>query len=109
MAALTTQRIVGSGLGPTYTGAAAGGDTIEPGPRNFLHVKNGGAGAVTVTIDAVRQCDQGFDHDLVVSVPAGADRMIGPVDASRFARASDGRAAVTYSGVTSVTVAALTL
>ncbi len=43
-----------------------------------------------------------------VSVPATTgDRMIGPLPAEHFADPSDGLAAITYSGVTSVTVAAV--
>jgi hypothetical protein len=106
MATLTRQVIVRTGTGPTYAAAAVGGDKVPPGSNNFLHVKNGGGAPITVTVDATRPCDQGYDHDLVVSVPAGGDRMIGPLPADRFA-GTDSLVAVTYSGVGSVTVAAL--
>jgi hypothetical protein len=108
MATLTTVPIAATGVNPGFTAAAAGGDKVTPGDRTFLHVKNGGGAPITVTITAVRLCSDGGLHNSVVSVTNGEDRVIGPVD-SRFAAVADGLAAVTYSAVTSVTVAALRL
>lgn len=106
MAALAIQKITKAGTTPSYGAAAGGGDTVATdGSRRFLHVKNGGAGSITVTIDRVKPCDQGFDHDLSVAVAAGTERLIGPLPTEEFGA----NAAVTYSGVTSVTVAALEL
>ena len=107
MATLTTQPVNPSGLGPTYVAASAGGDKVAPGPTVFLHAKNASGGAITVTVNSQTLCNQGFDHDLVVSVPAGADRMIGPLTADRYAAPADGLVSITYSGVTSLTVAAI--
>lgn len=107
MATLTTQPVIQSGLGPTYVAANAGGDKVVPGPTTFLHAKNASGGALTVTVASVTPCNQGSTHNLVVSVPAGGDRMIGPITPDRFAAVADGLAAVTYSGVTSLTVAAI--
>ena len=95
-----------SGLSPAFVAAAAGGDRIPfVDQSSYLHVKNGGASAITVTINSQKLCDQGFDHDETVSVPAGGERMIGPFS-DRF-RTSDGYVAFNYSAVTSVTVAAI--
>jgi hypothetical protein len=80
---------------------------VAPGNDVFLHVKNGGGGSITVTVDSVTPCNQGGDHDLAVAVPAAQERMIGPLPASRFANATTGLVNITYSGVTTVTVAAL--
>lgn len=104
MATLTTQTITQAGTTPTYVAAAAGGDKLNPGPTTFVHVKNGGAGSITVTVDSVAPCSQGADHNLVVSVPNGEERMIGPLPADRFASATDGLVSITYSGVTTVTI-----
>uniref|UniRef100_UPI0036D211B4 hypothetical protein n=2 Tax=Bacteria TaxID=2 RepID=UPI0036D211B4 len=52
MATLGTQAIALAGLNPTYANAASSGDKCEVGDRNFLHVKNGSASAVTVTLTA---------------------------------------------------------
>lgn len=107
MALLTTQTVVPGGLNPTFTAAAGGGDTLQPGNDTYLHVKNASGGALTVTVDSVTPCNYGSDHDLVVSVPAAGERLIGPLTPTRFANASTGLVNVTYSGVTSLTVAAV--
>jgi hypothetical protein len=67
--------------------------------------RSGALGSINVTINSQKACDQGFDHDIVVAVPNGGERLIGPFS-DRFADAS-GQVLITYSGVTSVTVAAL--
>lgn len=107
MANLATQQM-GFGTAINYSGADAAGDTVAPSDRTYLHVKNGSAASVNVTVDSRRPCDQGVDHDLVVAVPAGGDRMIGPVSPGRFAGTS-GLASVTYSAAASVTVAVIAL
>lgn len=107
MATLTKQTIVTGGVAPTYVAAAGGGDKVAPGADTFIHVKNGGGGSITVTVDSVTPCNYGVDHNLVVVLTTGTDQMIGPLPDQRFASPTDGLVAVTYSGVTSVTVAAL--
>lgn len=108
MAALPLQAITRAGLNATLQAADAAGDTLIPSERTFLRVNNGSAAAITVTINSVRPCDQGFDHDAVVSVAAGARPDIGPLPPERFAGAG-GVVSVTYSAVASVTVAAVAL
>lgn len=105
MAELTVQVIAQAGLNPSYGAAAAGGDTFENDGKTYLHVKNGGAGSITVTVDADKNCDQGFDHNASVAVPAGGERIIGPFPLHQY----PAKPSVTYSGVTSVTVAAVRL
>src|SRR6266498_3332365 len=107
MATLTTAAITAAGTDPAFVAANGAGDKVTPGDTTYLHVKNASGVSVTVTIAAVGLCTQGFTHSSVVAVPAGEERVIGRID-SRFA-ASDGLAAVTYSAVTSVTVAACRL
>lgn len=104
MALLSTQQIVIGGLNPAFQAAAAGGDTFKQSGRTYLHVKNGDASAHTVTINSVQSCDQGFDHDIAVNVPAGGERLLGPFG-DRF-RNVDGEVEATYDAITSVTVAA---
>lgn len=110
MATLATQKIARAGLGPTYAAAAGGGDSFSPSKNTFLHVKNGGGGAVTVTVvtPGTLIADIAI-ADVAVSVPAGGERMIGPCPYEYFADPADGLADITYSGVTSVTVAVLEL
>lgn len=108
MALLGTQVISKEGIAPAFVAASVGGDTFRNTGSNFLHVKNGGASSVTVTIDSVEKCSHGFDHDLTVSVAAGAERIIGPLQEKRFNNDS-GHVSVSYSGVTTVTVATFRL
>lgn len=101
MAALATQTVTQAGLAPTYAAGANGGDTCNPGDNVMLHVKNTSGGAITVTVtDQLTPVPGGSAavNNLVKSVPATTgDVMIGPINAARFARASDGQAVITYS------------
>lgn len=104
MATLTVQNIVKTGLTPSYSAAAAGGDQYAiTDSRTYVHVKNGGGSSITVTINSQKACDQGGDHDLAVSVTNGQERLIGPLEYARF-KNGGGYVQITYSGVTSVTI-----
>lgn len=111
--ALTTQKIGSVGglpqalTAPTYVTPVVS-ETVQPGASTFLHVKIG-ATATTVTVDSVGLCSMGFDHDLTTGALSNTERLIGPIVADRFGRASDGLAAVTFSQVSGVTVAAISL
>lgn len=108
MANLATQDITLAGLGPTYAAASAGGDTFTPDEGVIVHVKNGGASPITVTIVTPNATASGLAiADAGGSVPAGGERFFGDFKAVDFARASDGKADVTWSAVTSVTLAVL--
>ncbi len=110
MATLTVQTIVLAAITPTYAAAAAGGDAFANNGKTFFHVKNGGAGSINVTVNSQVNCDQGFDHDQVVAVANGAEKMIGPFPTNRFNdTSSPPLVQITYSAVTSVTVAAFTV
>ncbi len=104
MATLTVQETDLDGVVPSYTACAGGGDEFPNDGRTILHLKNGSGSPITVTVDSRVTCDQGSDHNSVTSVGAGAEAMIGPFDITRFNDSSNGRAAITYSGVTSLTI-----
>lgn len=113
MATLTRQKIVSSGLAASYGSAAAGGDVVDNSDgKTVLHVKNAGGGSINVTITAQDTSVDAAGYgtitvsNLVVAVPAGAERFIGPFPKRAFNNASK-QIAITYSGVTSVTIAAL--
>lgn len=107
MAELLVQEVVLTGLAPDYVAAAAGGDYFANDGKTFLECKNASAGIITVTIDSPTLCNQGATHDVVVAVPVTTGhRMIGPFARGRFNDAN-GRVQVTYSGVTTFTVAAI--
>jgi hypothetical protein len=107
MATLTVQTTDLDGVVPSYVAAAGGGDEFPNDGRTMLHLKNGSGGAITVTVDALVDCDQGFNHDSVTSVGAGAEAMIGPFDIRVFNNQTTQRAAITYSDVTTLTIAAI--
>jgi hypothetical protein len=108
MAVLTVQPISLAGEAPDYVAANAGGDKVAASRSNFIHVKNGSGGSITVTLDSVVACNQGSDHNIAVAIPAGQERMIGPFDPGRFAD-SAGDVNISYSGVTSLTIGAFSL
>lgn len=111
MATLSVQNLSEVGGALTYAAATSGGDVFpNADDRTFLHVKNGGGSSVNVTITAqtVSATVPGLGvvtkANRVVAVPAGEDRMIGPFPSKAFNNSSN-QVAVTYSAVTSVTVA----
>lgn len=106
MAQLTLQTTAITGLAPTYAAATGGGDAFANDGLTYFHVKNGGGSSINVTVNSVTACDQGFDHDQVVAVPNGGERILGPFPVGRWNDTS-GNVTVSYSAVTSVTVAAV--
>lgn len=88
----------------TYTAANAGGDSIAgaSAQRTTLFVRNGGS-TITLTITAVNACNQGFLHNVVVSCLAGDTEVALPSNCETTA----GAYGLTYSAVTSVTIAAV--
>ena len=113
MAELTLQQITEAGGSVTYSAAAGGGDTADNGGSTFLHIKNGGAEeSLTATITAqTTSVDSSIYGDLTkanasIVIVAGGEAFIGPFKPSAF-NDGNGEIAITYSGVTSVTIAAL--
>ena len=105
MAVLPVEEMSLAGLTPTLGAAAAGGDSFANDGKTFLIVNNGDASPIDVTIDAKGDCDQGFDHDVVVAVAATTEIQIGPFPTRRFS----GAVSVAYEAVTMVTVGAVRL
>lgn len=108
MATLAYQTVKTTGITPTFAAADAAGDKVPPNERGLFYIKNGGAGAITVTVATPGQTKYGAEiPDISVSIAAGAEGAIGPFPGDLGG--SDGYVAITYSGVTSVTRAALTV
>lgn len=113
MATLTVADIVEAGV--TYTLAAAGGSgDVFPNDndnRTFLAVANASGGSITVTITAQDTTETVPGFGTVTksngggSVANGATKLFGPFPAAAYNNSS-GQVSVTYSGTTSVTVAA---
>jgi hypothetical protein len=112
MATLTTQVITRAGTVITPVAAAGGGDAMAVGSGMILRLVNGGGSPVTVTL--VVPAARTYEPNVAVTSPAiavtnGTTRDIGPIDAGTFQDPTTGLCTITYSGVTSVTVAAIQL
>lgn len=105
MALLTMQQVSEPSLTPSYS-AVSGSDTVTPADRIFLHVKNAGGSADTVTVVIPGNGPGGLAiPDMTVSVPATTgDRMI-PLVNPAYVDPTTGLITVTHSFTTSVTCA----
>lgn len=106
MADLTTYQIVPAGTAPTFTAAAALGDTASAGDgrSSFLVVRNAGVGTPTVTITPDLTLDSGDAYPpKVVTVPASGEVWVPLIN--DYVDPDTGRIAVTYSAETNLTVA----
>lgn len=104
MALITVQEVGRAGIAPSYVAAAGGGDTFANDGRTMLHIKNGGGGSITLTVVTQATVDGKAVADDAISVPNGAERMVGPFPPAIYNDVNQ-QVALTYSGVTSVTVA----
>lgn len=108
MAVLNVQNFSSVGVAPAFAAATSGGDNFPGNGTCYLFVKNASASSMTATVNSIAPCSYGFDHDLVTTVGAGATVQIGPFPASRYNDAN-GNVNITYSAVTSVTVAVVSM
>lgn len=110
MATLTATSVTSAAgiadLAATAVAAAGGGDTAPCGPGYLLVVFNGGASPQTATIATPGKRNGFALADATLTVAAGKSGLIAL--GSDF-RGANERAAITYSGVTSVTVAVIQL
>lgn len=105
MAVLTKQTIGQSGIDLTFAAASAGGDTVaSPSRSDVLLVRNDDVSSKTVTIAVPGNTwNNQTTPDTAVVVPAGEITAI-KLDPRYTAT---GVASISYSAVTSVTVAAI--
>jgi hypothetical protein len=104
MATLTVQKMVLTGVAPTFVSVASS-DVFPNDGKTYIEVKNAGGTQDVVTIPAQSTCSQGTLHDSVTTVPiTTGDRVIGPFDPTRFNNSS-GQVTVNHSFTTSVTCA----
>lgn len=108
MATLTVQTIDIDGATPSYASADGSGDDFTPTDptRVFLHVKNGSASEVTVTLTSqLTAVPVGSEQaDITYAVAASDGLMVGPMPSGL--RDDDGAVHVGYSDATDVEVAA---
>jgi hypothetical protein len=103
----TIDRIAGTVV--SMSAAAGGGDSFKNTGATYMRIANGSGGAITITADCPNPDNFGVTGaalDLAISVAAGATKVWGPFDPKRFNDAN-GLVQLTYSGVTSLTVAAV--
>lgn len=105
MAQLTPTQITSAGVLLSTASAAGGGDSFSNTGDQFLYVNNGGGSPITVTITVQNTA---YLREVVgnrtVSVSNGTAKLIGPFPPALF-NDSSGLVQITYSAVTSVTVA----
>lgn len=108
MALLAAQTVSIAGTQATYTAAAGGGDTLAPNDHAYLHVKNGGGSPITVTVVVPGNTKYGqAAPDVPVVVTNATEKFIGPFPPD-LADPITGLVGITYSAVTTVTVAVVT-
>ncbi len=105
---ITVATISRAGYEPTLVAANVDGNFFDNDGMTFLFVDNADVSPVDVTIDSAADCDQGFDHNIVVTVPASEQRLVGPFPKGRFNDSND-QAQITYAAVTSLTIEAIRL
>lgn len=107
MATLAPQTPAVTGATLTFAAAAGGGDSFPVTGVVCLLVRNADASSKTVTLVRPGTTYGQADPDVAFTVAAGATGVWGPIPASDFVDPSDALVDITYSAVTSVTVAVL--
>ena len=109
---LTAQTIVRTGLTPSFAAVdAANGESFDNTYQNLvLYVKNGAGAPINVTIGVASTVDGLTVPDLVVAVPAGGEKIIGPFPNNVYGQEDpdsgiDPSVFVDYSSGTTITVA----
>lgn len=105
---LTVQQVLNTGLEATFSSANADGNYFINDGKTFIEIVNSDGSDHNIVIDSPVECNQGSSHDITVTVTAGERRHIGPLSKSRF-NDDNGYVNVTYSAVTSVTIAVMKL
>jgi archaellum component FlaG (FlaF/FlaG flagellin family) len=104
--ALAVQQMTSSGLNVAMTAANVDGHSVPWSKHMHLRVKNGGGSPITVTPAIAIAVDGQSVTAKTVTVPAGEERSIGNLPPDVYAQ-SDGAVYFSFSGVTSVTCAAV--
>jgi hypothetical protein len=107
MAILVTQKTSASGLTPSFQAASSGGDQYEPASDTILYFKNGSGSPITVTVVTTASIYGQPISNVSVTVPANGEILAGPYDPGMVAQSGSSLANLTYSGVTSLTVAVI--
>lgn len=109
MAVLATQQVTRGGLNPVMSAVAGGGDSFQPGDKAWLRIDNADSASHTVTIHVTATRFGRAVADLVVAVPAGQTRMIGPLINEEFLDPATNLGSMTYTSATGMTAGVFTL
>lgn len=106
---LAAQNITKNGIVPAYVAATmVDGNMFTNSGKEFIHVVNASAGAITVTIPTPATVAGLTIEDKAIVVAAGTERMIGPFQPGYFNQPAGGTDAgktyVTYTAVTNLTL-----
>lgn len=104
-----------AGTSPGFSAAAGGGDffPISSGQGTLIAIRTAGTGS-TVTLDSVLQTAYGTDVNVTITMSATDEKWVF-IDNDGYGRfdqgpgANVGLVAVTYSSVTTMTIAAVTI
>ena len=110
MALIAPQAISKAGSTITFAAATSGpGDTFVPNARGILIVKNGSGASITATVVVPGSDERGvLIPDVSWVIAAGAEAMMGPFPQA-VADPVTGLITITYTAVTTVTVAYVSL
>lgn len=108
MATIPIQTFSKDGVVITAGAAAEAGDQFPNNGKTLYKVINGDGSSTNVTITPQNTVNGLTLAPVIVAVAGGATKYLGPYEPQYFNNSS-GRAVVTYSSVTSLTVAAVTL
>lgn len=107
MADITVQTISRSGLEATYQACAGGGDKFVNTGVEFIHIKNVDVADKTLTMALQATVDGQSVAAKTVVITAGEERLVGPFPTAY--NDSQSKVNLTYSAVTSLTIAVLKL
>lgn len=108
MADLSTTQVSGTTTNVGLAAASAGGDTIASQSGVWLLVHNGGGSSITVSLAVQTSTDiPGYTRDATEDYTVAAGDLAAIPAWNPAFKKDDGRVDVTYSGVTSVEVAAV--
>lgn len=100
----TAQVMQLTGLEVVHTACDAAGNHYANAGNTFLWFKSTAIADKTITVNRQRACEIGSDHDDVITLTAGEERLCGPYNTYWFNDAN-GYTYITYSDVTDITLA----
>ena len=106
MATLTAAVAAKTGTVLAPVSANGGGDQFLNTGREVIYVKNGSGGSITLTLAPAGTPGGLALATIAIAIAAGVEKIIGPLDTGLFNNAS-GMVTMTYSGVSSLTIAVM--